>query len=43
LVNQKTAARQGNPNPVYYELAANEYNSSLGNACNSSNGASVAS
>jgi Pro-kumamolisin, activation domain len=38
IVNQKTGARQGNPNPVYYQLAANEYSSSNGNACNSSNG-----
>jgi hypothetical protein len=30
LVNQKTGDRQGNPNPVYYRLAAREY----GNAGN---------
>jgi subtilase family serine protease len=27
LVNQKTGARQGNPNPTYYKLAAAEYGS----------------
>jgi subtilase family serine protease len=42
LVNQKTGARQGNPNPVYYRLAAQEYGVN-GNSCNSSDGASVAS
>ena len=36
LVNQKTGARQGNPNYVYYTLAASEYASGL--ACNSSSG-----
>jgi subtilase family serine protease len=44
LVNQKTGARQGNPNPVYYALANAEYGtsgkpscrSSLGNAASSS-------
>src|ERR1700682_1225261 len=41
IVNQKAGARQGNPNPVYYKLAANEYSTSNGNACNSSNGAGV--
>ena len=41
LVNQKTGARQGNPNPVYYQLAAGEYNLS-GSACNSANGNGVA-
>src|SRR5437660_784737 len=42
LVNQKTGQRQGNPNPVYYQLAAAEYN--LGtSSCNSANGNGVAS
>src|SRR5580658_2648078 len=44
LVNQKTGARQGNPNVVYYSLAAaefgasgdNAYNSTLGNTASSS-------
>jgi len=43
LVNQKTAARQGNPNPVYYQLASAEYGASGSSACNSSNGNTVAS
>lgn len=38
LVNQSTGARQGNPNPVYYKLAASEYGSSGSSSCNSSNG-----
>jgi subtilase family serine protease len=41
LVNQSTAARQGNPNPVYYGLAASQSASHL--ACNSSSGNAVAS
>jgi hypothetical protein len=41
LVNQKTGARQGNPNPVYYQLAATEYGSSGSTACDSSNGNTV--
>lgn len=42
LVNQKAGARQGNPNPTYYSLAATEYgasgdcNSTLGNAVSTS-------
>jgi subtilase family serine protease len=43
LVNQKTGARQGNPNPVYYSLAATEYGSSGSSSCNSSNGNAVGS
>ncbi|HUJ33059.1 MAG TPA: protease pro-enzyme activation domain-containing protein, partial [Candidatus Acidoferrum sp.] len=42
LVNQKAGGPQGNPNPIYYQLAANEY-SSGGSSCNSSNGNTVAS
>ena len=38
LVNQKTAARQGNPNPVYYAMAKTEYGTSGSSTCNSSNG-----
>jgi len=41
LINQKTASRQGNPNPVYYQLAASEYGSSGNGSCNSSNGNTV--
>ena len=41
LVNQKTGQSQGNPNPVYYQLAASEYNTSS-SACNSANGNGVA-
>jgi len=36
LVNQKTASRQGNPNPVYYAIAKSEYGSSGNTNCNSS-------
>ena len=43
LVNQKTGERQGNPNPVYYQLAATEYAPSGSNSCNSSNGNGVGS
>ncbi|HJY86431.1 MAG TPA: protease pro-enzyme activation domain-containing protein, partial [Candidatus Acidoferrales bacterium] len=43
LVNQRTGARQGNPNPVYYQLAAAEYGSSGSSSCNSSLGNGVAS
>ncbi len=41
LVNQKTASRQGNPNPVYYQLAASEYGSAGNASCNSNNGNTV--
>jgi subtilase family serine protease len=43
LVNQKQGARQGNPNPVYYKLAATEYGASGSTSCNSSNGNTVGS
>ncbi|HKW26875.1 MAG TPA: protease pro-enzyme activation domain-containing protein [Terriglobales bacterium] len=43
LVNQKMRARQGNPNPVYYQLAASEYGSSGSTSCNSTLGNGVAS
>jgi hypothetical protein len=42
LVNQKTGQRQGNPNPVYYQLASTEYNLSS-SSCNSANGNGVSS
>jgi subtilase family serine protease len=37
LINQKTGARQGNPNPVLYQLAAGEYGAGGNSSCNSSN------
>jgi subtilase family serine protease len=42
LVNQKTGARHGNPDPVYYEIARSEYGSSGSTKCNSSKGTSTA-
>jgi uncharacterized repeat protein (TIGR01451 family) len=41
LVNQATGARQGNPNPTYYALAAAEYGTGGASGCNSSNGNGV--
>jgi subtilase family serine protease len=41
LVNQKTGAKQGNPNTVYYKLAAAEYGASGSATCNSSKGNAV--
>ncbi|MGA2967518.1 MAG: S53 family peptidase, partial [Terriglobales bacterium] len=38
LVNQKTGERQGNPNPVYYSMAASEYGASGDTSCNSTLG-----
>lgn len=43
LVNQATGSRQGNPNPVYYSLAATEYLAGGTATCNSSRGNGVAS
>jgi len=49
LIDQKVGARQGNPNPVLYQLAAGEYGSSgspnRGNlgSCNASNGNTIGS
>jgi subtilase family serine protease len=43
LVNQKTGSRWGNPNPVYYQLAASEYGSSGNPSCSSTSGNSVGS
>jgi hypothetical protein len=43
LVNQEKGARQGNPNPAYYQLATAEYGLSGSTACNSSLGNGVAS
>jgi subtilase family serine protease len=39
LINQKAGGPQGNPAPVYYQLASAEYGSAGSSACNSSNGA----
>src|SRR5208282_4486867 len=40
LVNQKTGQNWGNPNPIYYQIAQNEYGTAggtfLGSGCNSS-------
>jgi subtilase family serine protease len=41
LINQRAGARQGNPNPTYYKLAATEYGLAGNSSCNSSNGVSV--
>jgi subtilase family serine protease len=38
LVNQEVGSPQGNPNPVYYNLAAIEYGQSGNSSCNSSLG-----
>ena len=43
LVNQKTGARQGNPNPTYYKLAATEYGATGSAVCNASKGAASSS
>jgi len=43
LINQKAGGPQGNPAPVYYQLAAAEYGASGSNSCNSSNGTGTAS
>jgi len=41
LINQKAGGPQGNPAPVYYQLAAAEYGSSGSSSCNSSSGNAV--
>ena len=43
LVNQKNGGPQGNPNVVYYKLAASEYGAKGNAACNSTLGNAVAS
>ena len=43
LINQKAGGPQGNPAPVYYQLAASEYGSSGNSSCNSNNGNAVSS
>ena len=42
LINQKSGGPQGNPAPVYYQLAAAEYGSTGNSSCNSDNGSTVA-
>ena len=43
LINQKAGGPQGNPAPIYYQLAAVEYGSSGSSSCNSDNGNAVGS
>src|SRR5713226_8283639 len=43
LINQKAGGPQGNPTPVYYQLAAAEYGSSGDSSCNSTLGNGVSS
>jgi subtilase family serine protease len=43
LVNQKAGGAQGNPNYVYYSLAASEYGVTGSSACHSSSGNAAAS
>jgi subtilase family serine protease len=43
LVNQATGSAQGNPNYVYYQLAATEYGASGNPSCNSTKGMTAAS
>jgi len=43
LINEKAGSSQGNPNPVYYSLAATEYGGAGNASCNSTLGNAVAS
>jgi subtilase family serine protease len=43
LINQKAGGPQGNPAPIYYQLATAEFGSTGNAACNASNGAGVGS
>jgi regulation of enolase protein 1 (concanavalin A-like superfamily) len=43
LINQKAGGPQGNPAPIYYQLANTEYGPNGNSSCNSSNGNTVAS
>jgi uncharacterized repeat protein (TIGR01451 family) len=43
LIDQMAGGPQGNPAPIYYQLAAAEYGSGGSSSCNSSNGSTVAS
>src|SRR5262249_11809341 len=38
LINQRTGTRQGNPNPIYYQLGATQYTAGSGAGCDSSSG-----
>jgi subtilase family serine protease len=42
LVNQRTGSRQGNPNPVYYKIAAAEYGAAGSASCNSTSSSGAA-
>src|SRR5215471_4028491 len=41
LINQKAGGPQGNPAPVYYQLASAEYGTTGNSSCNSNNGNAV--
>ncbi|HZP65468.1 MAG TPA: protease pro-enzyme activation domain-containing protein, partial [Rudaea sp.] len=43
LINEKTGASQGNPNPTLYQLAKSEYGATGSTSCNSSRGNTVGS
>ena len=43
LVNQKQGSAQGNPNPIYYAIAAGEYGTSGNLDCNSAKGKTASS
>jgi Pro-kumamolisin, activation domain/IPT/TIG domain len=43
LINQKAGGPQGNPNPVFYQLASAEYGGGGNSSCNASNGNNVGS
>ncbi len=43
LINQKAGAKQGNPAPIYYVIAAAEYGAGGNGGCNSSSGNAVSS
>ena len=42
LINEKTASRQGNPNPAYYSMATAEYGAGGATSCNSTLGNATA-
>jgi len=41
LVDQKWGGRQGNPNPIYYQIAAAEYGTTGNSGCNATNGNAI--
>ncbi len=43
LINQKVGKKTGNPNPVYYKIAASEYGTTGSSTCNSTLGNGVGS